>query len=94
MYIPKNDSIERPISNYITLRMEYIFSSLDAIVSKKNDDNTVELYFTYNGQPVSSLDYTFYDEENKGSFYNAKGGHGLINLPDGYNSKMLHIRYE
>lgn len=62
------------------------------IISKNGSD--AELMFTYNGQPVSSLDYTYFDGSSWSGIYSAKDGLGVLELPASSQLKTYQIKYE
>lgn len=60
----------------------------------KNDGSDAELSFTYNGKPVSSVDYTYFDGMGWSNIYSAKDGIGFLELPSSSTLKQYQIKYE
>lgn len=78
---------------WIPEQMNRIFDNMKA-TADKNSDGETELRFTYNGQPVASVDYSYFDGRDWGNIYSAKDGTGVIELPAGVNPKQYQIKYE
>lgn len=84
---------QRMLVTWIPEKMNEIFSELKAdIVSRKGDD--VELFITYKGKPVNSVDYTYFDGQSWSNIYSAKDGRGVLELASGNQSKTYQIKYE
>lgn len=94
-------SIQRPNSvtwnnhvlvTWIPMRMEEIMSDVK-VSFQKQDENFVDLAFTYKGKPVASLEFTYSDgrSECTGS---AKDGWGMIEIAPGHESDFYHLTME
>ncbi|MCC8113352.1 MAG: LPP20 family lipoprotein, partial [Bacteroidales bacterium] len=93
-----------PQSNSETYRdhnlMAWLPEQIDDVLSDvrvtvtKVDGDDVELYFTYKGKPVNSLDFTYSDGGFPSSICSAKDGYGLIELSPGYVHGIYHIDIE
>lgn len=92
-YTPADDTVSHPLMTYIPNRIDLIFTSLDAKVVKR-DGTDLDLYITYNGRPVSSIDYTYFDGRNYSNIYSAKDGNGVLELVAGNESKYISLKYE
>lgn len=78
---------------YIPECLNRVFDNISArVVSKK--DNYVTVAFTYNGKPVSRLDYTYFDGRDRSNIYTAKDGLGVLELVPGASTDNLQIQYE
>ena len=87
------DGRQRMLVTWIPEKMNEIFSELKVdIVSRKGDD--VELFITYKGKPVNSVDYTYFDGQSWSNIYSAKDGRGVLELAPGNQSKTYQIKYE
>lgn len=79
--------------SWIPEKMNEIFDDVKAsIVSQKGND--LELYFTFRGKPVASLDYTYFDGSRWSNIYSAKDGNGVIELSAGFVADNVQIKYE
>lgn len=54
----------------------------------------LEVSFKYNGKPVRSIDYTYFDGKDWSELYSAKDGVGVIELSRGSDISKLQIKYE
>ena len=78
---------------WIPEQMNRIFDNIKA-TAEKASDGEAELRFTYEGRPVTSVDYSYFDGRDWGSVYSAKDGVGIIELPAGLKPKQYQIKYE
>lgn len=78
---------------WIPEQMNRIFDNMKATAEKSSDGET-ELKFTYRGQPVASVDYSYFDGRDWGNIYSAKDGVGVIELANGLKPKQYQIKYE
>lgn len=78
---------------WIIEQINNIFGSVKiSVVENKADD--VELFFTYKGRPVNSLDYTYFDGRAWSNIYSAKDGRGVLELASGFETKNYKIKLE
>ena len=91
--ITDKEGKERLLITWIPVRMNEVFDNLSAkIVSRSGDD--VELFITYKGKPVSSVDYTYFDGRGWSNIYSAKDGMGVLELSPGNQAETLQLKYE
>lgn len=87
------DSNGKCLVECLPLKIAEVLDNIKVEYDKKDGD-CVDLLFTYNGKPVSSLDFTYLDGrvECQGM---AKDGRGMIEMVPGYDAKgMYHIDIE
>lgn len=87
------DKDGRCLVETLPLKISNILDGVKVVYEKKDGD-CVDLLFTYNGKPVSSLDYTYLDgrTECQGT---AKDGRGMIEMIPGYDAKgVYHVDIE
>ena len=70
-----------------------ILKSLEVKVVR-NDGTNVDLMFRYNGEPVSTLDFTYFDGRNWSNICSAKNGLGTIEFDKGMVPENVQINYE
>lgn len=58
------------------------------------DGNYVELSVLYQGNPVTSLDYTFFDGMNWSNLYSARDGRGILEMRPGAMTDNLQVKCE
>lgn len=75
---------------------EQINDILDDIhfIKRNEDGNYVELQVLYNGKPVTSLDYTFFDGMNWSNLYSARDGRGVLEMRPGASKDNLQVKCE
>ena len=59
-----------------------------------NDGNNVDLLFLYKGQPVSTLDFTYFDGRNWSNICSVKDGRGSMEFGQGMIPSNIQINYE
>lgn len=78
---------------WIPEKMNNIFDDIRvSVTGRQNDD--IELFFTYQGKPVTSLDYTYFDGGTWSNLYSVKDGKGLLELAPGALGENLHLKVE
>ena len=75
---------------------EQINDILDDIrfVKENVDGIYVELDVLYQGQPVTSLDYTYFDGMNWSNLYSARDGRGMLEMRPGASTDNLQVKCE
>lgn len=92
-YMWEEDNREHVLTNWIPDRIDDIIDDLKAVATNRNGDD-VELFITYKGKPVSSVDYNFYDGRDWVGPYSAKDGRGVLELAPGFEASVYKIKYE
>lgn len=91
--VADGDGGKHTLMAFIPQRMDDIFSNVSARVAKRTGDN-VELYITYKGRPVNSIDYTYFDGRSWSGIYSAKDGRGVLELLPGSGNATLQLKWE
>lgn len=78
---------------WIPERMDNIFDDLE-IKIVNNDGTNVDLMFTYKGEPVSSLDFTYFDGRNWSNIASVKNGRGTMEFNSGMVPENIQINCE
>ena len=73
--------------------MNSILGNLDVNVLSKDSVN-VDLMFTYKGNPVGSLDYTYFDGRNWSNVSSVKNGRGSMEFLKGMIPDNVQLKYE
>lgn len=86
---------KRLLVTWLPTRINGILDNLAVACGKRNeeDDNVVEISFTYKGVPVKSIDYTYFDGLDWSNIYSARDGVGIIDLRPN-SSDNIQIKYE
>lgn len=89
------DSDGKPVILAVWLpeKINNILDNLKASYVRKDGDD-VELSFTYNGLPVSSVDYTYFDGTGWSNIYSAKDGVGVLELPASSPLTQYQLKFE
>lgn len=92
-YISNQDG---SILHLLTWLPEHINTLLSNISAKiiKHDDSFVDVNFTYDGQDVSSLDFTYFDGRNWSNISSAKDGIGTMEFTKNMIPENIQINYE
>ena len=81
------------LTHWIPEQMNEVFGEVKAYkVNEK--DGVAEIRVTYKGQPVTSMDYTYFDGMDWSSLYGAKDGRGFVELRPGMTTENLKIKCE
>lgn len=83
----------RMLATWIPEKMREIFGDLSAKVVRRTGDD-VELFVTYKGKPVNSVDYTYFDGQCWSNIYSAKDGRGVLELAPSNASDSYQLKYE
>ena len=83
------DGNGRTLVNWLPMRIEEILGRIQ-VTFEKRDGDCVDLLFSYDHQPLSSLEFTYSDgrSECEGR---AKDGRGMIEMIPGYKTDVYHI---
>ena len=87
------DGVQRLLVNWIPQQIEEIMSNLSTKIASK-DGNEINLFIKYKGEPVTSLDYTYFDGQTWSNLYSAKDGMGIVELRPGVEINSLQLKYE
>lgn len=86
------DASGRILVNWLPIRINEILGEVE-VKFERRDGDFVDLLFTYQGRPVSSLEFNYSDgrSECQGR---AKDGRGLMEMAPGYETDVYHINLE
>lgn len=87
------DGVQRLLVTWIPQQIEEIMSNLSTKIASK-DGNEINLFIKYKGEPVTSLDYTYFDGQTWSNLYSAKDGMGIVELRPGVEINSLQLKYE
>lgn len=87
------DGVQRLLVTWIPQQIEEIMSNLSTKIASK-DGNEINLFIKYKGEPVTSLDYTYFDGQTWSNLYSAKDGMGIVELRPGVKINSLQLKYE
>lgn len=87
------DGRDYPLVTFLPSCLDHVFDHIQAKVADVNG-NLVTVEFTYEGRPVSSLDYTYFDGRDRSKIYTAKNGKGILELVADTPTDNLQIQYE
>ena len=74
-------------------RMHKLFSGINVKVVG-NDGTNVDLDFTYNGKPVSSLDFSYFDGRDWSNLCSVKDGRGTMEFTKDMVPETVQLNYE
>ena len=80
-------------ANWIPHHLTEIFDNLKIDVLKRTGDD-LELSITYQGKPVNSIDYTYFDGRDWSNIYSAKDGLGVLELAPGSQNSYYQLKIE
>ncbi len=89
----KNETGTHLLTTWIPQQINKILDGLKTEVASR-DGNALNLYITYNGKPVSSIDYTYFDGLQWSPLYSGKDGIGTIELRPNSALQNINMKYE
>ncbi len=87
------DGQQRLLVTWIPQQMEEIMNNLSVKIAGK-EGNEINLFIKYKDQPVTSLDYTYFDGQTWSNLYSAKDGMGIVEMRPGVSVNSLQLKYE
>lgn len=78
---------------WIPHHINEIFDNLKIDVLKRRGDD-LELRITYQGKPINSIDYTYFDGRDWSNIYSAKDGIGVLELAPGSQNSYYQLKFE
>lgn len=87
------DGKQRLLLTWIPERINEIFSGISVKVSSIQGNEMV-LNIQYQGKPVNSFDYTYFDGMDWSNIYSAKDGRGVVDLRPGQITENLRLKCE
>ena len=81
------------LTSWIPLKINEIFDNIDAQIARRYGD-VVDIYMTYKGNPVGSLDFTYFDGVQWSQLNNARNGVASIELRKNSSIRNLQLKYE
>lgn len=91
----ENDGMQHFLLNWIPEQMREILSKLRMnVASYDNETGEVELMTTYDGKPVTSLDFTYFDGGQWSNPTAAKDGMAQIEMRPNSQQSVIQVKYE
>ena len=87
------DGEQRLLVTWIPQQIQEVMSNISTKIASK-DGNNINLFIKYKGEPVSSLDYTYFDGQTWSNLYSAKDGMGIVELRPDVDINSLQLKYE
>lgn len=89
------DGQERSLLAWLPTRIDDVMGKVK-VQSRRMADNTYEITATYDGRPVRSMDYTYFDGVDNSPVYSILDGKGLVELRPGMvmDAVQLKLEYE
>ncbi|MCQ2184730.1 MAG: LPP20 family lipoprotein [Bacteroidales bacterium] len=81
------------LATWLPMQIDEILDGIKVSFLKKRGSDAV-LSFTYLGNPVSSLGYTFFDGRSWSNIYNVKDGIGIVELPTDIEITKVQLCFE
>lgn len=87
------DGQERSLLAWLPTRIDDVMGKVK-VQSRRTADNTYEITATYDGRPVRSMDYTYFDGVDNSSVYSILDGKGLVELRPGMAMDAVQLKLE
>lgn len=87
------DGQERSLLAWLPTRIEDVMGKVK-VQSRRTADNTYEITATYDGRPVRSMDYTYFDGVDNSPVYSILDGKGLVELRPGMAMDAVQLKLE
>ena len=86
-------NVEHLVSVWLPEQLKNIIDDVH-VEQRNHDGNNIDLWFTYEGQPIVDLEYTYFDGRDWSNLNSAKDGRGVVELVDGYSPDNLQVKVE
>lgn len=87
------DGQERSLLAWLPTRIDDVMGKVK-VQSRRTTDNTCEITATYDGRPVRSMDYTYFDGVDNSPVYSILDGKGLVELRPGMAMDAVQLKLE
>ena len=87
------DDAGHVLTHWIPEQINEVFDGV-TVYKVSEQDGVAEIRVLYKGQPVTSLDYTYFDGMDWSNLYGAKDGRGFVELRPGITTDNLKIKCE
>lgn len=87
------DGQERSLLAWLPTRIDDVMGKVK-VQSRRTADNTYEITATYDGRPVRSMDYTYFDGVDNSPVYSILDGKGLVELRPGMAMDTVQLKLE
>lgn len=87
------DGVKHTLTVWIPEQINQLLGNIKTEIAKI-DGNVVDLFITYKGKPVTSLDFRFMDGQNYSFINSAKDGISQIELNPATPTDKLQLKYE
>ncbi len=94
MYIYDDEGQRQMANVWIPAQINEILDNLEYRVTEVGDDAVVSFEITYDDEPVSSVDYTYFDGAGWSNIYTAKEGRGIIELRQNQQMDKVQLKTE
>lgn len=87
------DGQEHSLLAWLPTRIDDVMGKVK-VQSRRMADNTYEITATYDGRPVRSMDYTYFDGVDNSPVYSILDGKGLVELRPGMAMDAVQLKLE
>lgn len=87
------DGQESSLLAWLPMRIDDVMGKVK-VQSRRTADNTYEITATYDGRPVRSMDYTYFDGVDNSPVYSILDGKGLVELRPGMAMDAVQLKLE
>lgn len=87
------DGQERSLLAWLPTRIDDVMGKVK-VQSRRTAGNTYEITATYDGRPVRSMDYTYFDGVDNSPVYSILDGKGLVELRPGMAMDAVQLKLE
>ena len=87
------DGQERSLLAWLPTRIDDVMGKVK-VQSRRTADNIYEITATYDGRPVRSMDYTYFDGVDNSPVYSILDGKGLVELRPGMAMDAVQLKLE
>ena len=87
------DGQERSLLAWLPTRIDDVMGKVK-VQPRRTADNTYEITATYDGRPVRSMDYTYFDGVDNSPVYSILDGKGLVELRPGMAMDAVQLKLE
>lgn len=87
------DNEERLLVSYLPTKIESILRNIE-LTAAANGNDCYSLRATYEGSPIRSMDYSYFDGRDNSAIFSIQDGLGNIEMSSGLSAKSANVKVE
>lgn len=85
------DNEDRLLVSYLPIKIENILRNIE-LTAAANGNDCYSLRATYEGSPIRSMDYSYFDGRDNSAIFSIQDGFGSIEMSSGLSAKSVDVK--